>query len=198
MEELQIDQYALSPPEEENVNDLYLDVRSMEEKLVFNLGEITQLSEERRHLKVKVPKFDGSPILFHSWIKDFQKVTQSLTDEGKRTALISSIMDKEVRSRVSNCASYQQQMDALHLAYGNPQAVGSQFLAKLADLPSPTMDDLQTEVSNVSKIRNYINFLLSSEIKSIGGIEKELVVQKVRRVNRERIITPKGIDEYQQ
>ena len=160
----------------------------------MNIGEMTQLLEERRNLKIEIQRYDGSHILFHSWIKDFRKVTQSLSDEEKRTAIITAISDKEVRARVSNCASYQQQLDALHLAYGDPQAVGSQFLARLADLASPNMDDLQTEVANIQKIWNYLNFLMSAKISNIGGIEKELIVQKVRRINREKIITdPRGL-----
>ena len=93
---LQLDQYSLSPPEEENINDLYLDVQAIEEQLVMNIGEMTQLLEERRNLKIEIPQYDGSHILFHSWIPDFQKVTQSLSDEEKRTAIITSIADKEV------------------------------------------------------------------------------------------------------
>ena len=56
------------------------------------------------------------------------------------------------------------------------------------------MDDLQTEVANIQKIWNYLNFLMSAKISNIGGIEKELIVQKVRRINREKIITdPRGL-----
>ena len=193
-ENLHLDQCALSPNEEEAINDLYMDVRGIEESLVVNLGELSSLSEERRNLKIEVPRYDGSPILFHLWIRDFQKVTQSLSTEERRTALISAISDKEAKARVSNCASYQQQLDALHLAYGDPQAVGSQYLARLADLASPHMDDLQTEVSNVQKVRTYLNFMMSAKIQNIGNIEKELIAQKVRRVNRERIVTdPRGL-----
>ena len=193
-ENLQLENCALSPNEEEAINDLYMDVRGIEESLVVNLGELSSLSEERRNLKIEVPRYDGSPILFHSWIRDFQKVTQSLSTEERRTALISAISDKEAKARVSNCASYQQQLDALHLAYGDPQAVGSQYLARLADLASPGMDDLQTEVSNVQKIRTYLNFMMSANIQNVGSIEKELIAQKVRRINREKLVTdPRGL-----
>ena len=75
MEDIQLDNWKLPPSEEEAVIDLFHDLKKMEEQLVLNIGELTEKAEQRKNIKVEIPRFDGSPLMFHAWLREFENIT---------------------------------------------------------------------------------------------------------------------------
>ena len=90
MEDLNLDEWRLPHQEEEDIVDLFSDLKINEEKLMYQIGDLAAKAESRKNLKLEVPRFDGSALMFHTWLKEFEASTFSLSDE-RRTAIVSAI-----------------------------------------------------------------------------------------------------------
>ena len=147
----------------------------------FTLPEIAQLlaSTKKDHLpEWKLSQYNGDPVQWHEWFGQFKSAidSASLSDDVKLTYLKTLVTGKAkvAIAEFAYCgAMYKDALKTLERKFGQPQAVGTAYLDKLANIPPVKMHNSDSIISysatvsslvGVFRSLNYIQDLSSASL----------------------------------
>ena len=149
----------------------------------FTIQDLALLlaSTKKDHLpEWKLAQYNGDPIQWHEWSGQFKSAIDSapLTDDVKLTYLKTLVTGKAKTAiaKFAYCgAMYRDALKTLERKFGQPQAVLTAYLDKLASFPPVKMHNSESIISYSATIRslvgifrslNYVQDLSSASFKS--------------------------------
>ena len=123
---------------------------------------------------LNIPKFDGDPLMWQSFIDSFEASVHSRNDLSpvQKFQYLNSYLVKAAKKCVEGFPltndNYAEALDLLKTRYGNPQLVISAHMAKIMQIEKITRD------RNTTELRNLLD-TVESHVRSLGsqGVNKE-------------------------
>ena len=135
----------------------------------FGLHEVAQLlaSTKKDHLpEWKLSEYNGDPIRWHEWFGQFKSAIDSaqLSDDVKLTYLKTLVTGKAkvAIAEFAYCgAMYKDALKTLERKFGQPQAVVTAYLDKLANVPPVKMHNSESIISSSATVSSLVGVFRS-------------------------------------
>ena len=135
----------------------------------FTLQDLAQLltSTKEDHLpQWKLAQFNGDPLQWHEWFGQFKGAiaSTSLTDDVKLPYLKTLVTGKAKTAiaQFAYCGTmYKDALKTLERKFGQPQAVVSAYLDKLANFPPVKMHNSESFISYAATICSFVGVFRS-------------------------------------
>ena len=132
----------------------------------FTLQDLAQLltSTKKDHLPLwKLAQFNGDPLQWHEWFGQFKSAidSSSLTDDVKLTYLKTLGTGKTIAEFAYCGTMYKDALKTLERKFGQPQAVVSAYLDKLANFPPVKMHNSESIISYAATICSLVGVFRS-------------------------------------